>query len=372
MRRFRIVLPAALAVLAIAGVVIGVAVGAVSGPSTGTVSVCATASTPAHTVAVDASDVSTIPGATDQECATTTYTVPTVTETQTVTTTAAPAPNPNVLFDGSASKMNTLYSYEDTYGDKSTLHAAQDPAIWTCLCFMQNDISLASDPIFGKVYDVKVATGDANPSNFGSNPTYGAGQLSTRRTIDIGQWDYFSGAVKVNSWNGPISDLHFVDVWSLGYQTAEGDQVALRLWNGPQDAGPLQWDVQQNAGYVNSPTAYKAGTTNYETAFKNVTLGQWEEFVLAIKGSTHQDGEVVVYNRQPGGTWAKVFDKTGVDTAIYGTTTYGTFAQDPDPTTTVIDKIGLYFQEYGSESEAVQESGLIRSSDLATAESVLP
>jgi hypothetical protein len=59
--------------------------------TTGTVSVCATASTPAHTIQVDGTDVSTIPAKTATNCATTTYTVPTVTETtqstQTNTTT---------------------------------------------------------------------------------------------------------------------------------------------------------------------------------------------------------------------------------------------------------------------------------------------
>ncbi len=62
------------------------------GETTTTVSACATASTPAHTVAVDGTGVSTIPGASSTECTTSTVTIPTTTETvagptTTVTTT---------------------------------------------------------------------------------------------------------------------------------------------------------------------------------------------------------------------------------------------------------------------------------------------
>lgn len=60
--------------------------------STGTASVCATASTPSHTVAVDGTPVTTIAGATATRCATTTYTIPTVATTATVTVGTATAP----------------------------------------------------------------------------------------------------------------------------------------------------------------------------------------------------------------------------------------------------------------------------------------
>lgn len=85
------------------------------GESTGTVSACATASTPAHTVAVDGGAVHTIPGDTATKCVTSTYTIPTTTQTvpgptttvtSTVTTTTGttttptpPAGNPYVRAD---------------------------------------------------------------------------------------------------------------------------------------------------------------------------------------------------------------------------------------------------------------------------------
>lgn len=51
------------------------------GETTGTVVACATATAPAHTVAVDGTDVRTIPGDVVANCETSSYTVPTVTET---------------------------------------------------------------------------------------------------------------------------------------------------------------------------------------------------------------------------------------------------------------------------------------------------
>lgn len=87
------------AVLALGGAGVALAVG----ETTGTVSVCSAASVPAHTVQIDGAPVSTIAGASDNECATTTYTIPTVTQTvtdtvtTTVGTTTAPPPDPTFV-----------------------------------------------------------------------------------------------------------------------------------------------------------------------------------------------------------------------------------------------------------------------------------
>lgn len=89
----------------------GVAAATVVGSSTsggGTITVCATATTPAHTVAVDGAGVTTIPGASAAKCATTTVaTAPTTstsagtttTGTSTASTTTATTPAGGYLFD---------------------------------------------------------------------------------------------------------------------------------------------------------------------------------------------------------------------------------------------------------------------------------
>lgn len=78
----RLLAAAAAAVLACAGIGTAIAAGTVT---TGTVSVCATATTPDHTVDVDGTPVATVPSDAASQCATTTYTVPTDTVTVTVT-----------------------------------------------------------------------------------------------------------------------------------------------------------------------------------------------------------------------------------------------------------------------------------------------
>jgi hypothetical protein len=60
------------------------------GESIGTVVACATATTPAHTVAVDGADIQTIPGGSAVNCVTSTYTIP----TETVATTTASITSP--------------------------------------------------------------------------------------------------------------------------------------------------------------------------------------------------------------------------------------------------------------------------------------
>lgn len=356
-------------IMAIGLVAAGIAT-AVALASTGTVSVCATATSPAtpgHTVAVDGSPVTTLAGQAAQtasQCATTTYTVPTVTQT----TTVVQSP---LKFDGRANQMASLSG--DTDGSNATSNASQSPNLWTCVCFMNSDIALAADSTYGKDYNVSVATGDNNGFG-GTGPTYGAGQLSIRQNNDLGQTDYYSMAVKVPAWSGPIGDLFFVDLASLGYQTSSNDQVAFGLWNGPNDAGPLVYSMSVNGGLSNGGGQGTAvGTTNYQDTVMPVTFGRWDDFVIAVSWSTTNTGEIKIYNRVPGGAWSVVYDKTNISDYLYGPV-QGTsgFAQDGSNWPTIIDKIGLYFKEYGGESESVQESGLTVSSDLATAEAQLP
>lgn len=99
------------AVIIMAGIGAAVAVA----DTTGTVSVCATATAARHTVAVDGVGVDTVGGDTSTNCATTTYTVPTVTNnitsTQTVTTTV-PGPTTTVTTTVGTSAANYLFDDE--------------------------------------------------------------------------------------------------------------------------------------------------------------------------------------------------------------------------------------------------------------------
>jgi hypothetical protein len=295
-------------------------------------------------------------------------------QTATVASSTPPPTSGTVYFDGRAKNMSELYSYETTYGDLSTLQQGQSPKVWDCLCFMQNDISLVSDSRYGKAYKVAVPTGDANPWNWSSTYSKGAGQLSKLRYTapDYGKWDYYGIAVKVPSWNGPLSDQYFTDIASLGYETIQGDQVAFRLKN---NNGVLDYSISQNSGQLTqTSTGWYKGSTAYEQTFMPVTYGQWQDFVIAVKWTADNTGGVQVYARASDGSWPKVFEKLNEPTYAIGTTSYSSWdvAKLQSSTARVLDRIGLYFKEYGGESETVYESGLTNSTDLATAESTLP
>lgn len=104
----------AVSVLFIGG--LGAAAFAAGEETTGTVTACATASTPAHTIAVDGVNVHTVPGDTATQCETVTYTVPTFTGTTTLptattapTTTEPPPPPPpstNLLVSAAGNDAN--------------------------------------------------------------------------------------------------------------------------------------------------------------------------------------------------------------------------------------------------------------------------
>jgi hypothetical protein len=301
---------------------------------------------------------------------------PTSTITPSSTPPPAPPPPPptnpgSVAFDGRANNMTTLYSYETKPGDLSTLQQGQNANVWSCLCFNDNTISLVSDSTYGKAYKATEGYGDRSPWGGGLGNNASAGQLSIRQNNDLGQWDYYAVAVKVNSWADMGTE--WATVVSLGYQTSQGDQIGLWL---DASSGKPKWAIQQNTGYANNASGWAAGSVSYEQDFQPVVYGQWQDFVIGVKWATDNTGAVEVYGRTPGGSWQQVFEKTGEPTYLYGTTPNGTFAQNGSNWPTVIDKIGLYYgysyTPSSFPSETVYESGLTRSSDLATAESTLP
>jgi len=292
--------------------------------------------------------------------------------TATVTTAPAPSTSGTLAFDGGADGMTTLYSYETTPGNISTLQQGQSPNTWTCLCFNNNSMSLVADSRYGKAYKVAVGPGDRNPWNTSAPASNAAGQVSKRRDNDLGKWDWYAVSVRVDSW----ADLTtaWADIISVGYQTSSGDQVRLGLKN---NNGSLYFEVSQNSGYANNASGYATGSVHYTQPILPVTFGSWREFVVGIKWATDNTGAVQVYSRTAGGSWSKAFEKLNEPTYLYGTTSYGTFAQDGSNWPTVIDKLGLYYGYTDKTKttfpvETVYESGLTRSSDLATAQSTLP
>ena len=250
-------------------------------------------------------------------------------------TPTAPPPSKSssgsVHFDGSAKNMSKLYSV-------GVNDQGQSPSLWTCLCFNNNSMSLVADSRYGKAYKVAVGPGDRNPWNTAAPASNAAGQVSRRRDNDLGKWDWYAVSVKVDSWVDLTTA--WADIISVGYQTSSGDQVRLGLKN---NNGSLYFEVSQNSGYANNASGYATGSVHYTQPILPVTFGSWREFVVGIKWATDNTGAVQVYSRTAGGSWSKAFERLNEPTYLYGTTSYGTFAQDGSNWPTVIDKLGLYY-----------------------------
>lgn len=290
-----------------------------------------------------------------------------------ITDAPPPPPSGSVLFDGRATNFAT-FSTSGAPPNFTQTQTLSDPAVgdlWTALAFKPGLISLVPDTHYGTVYKNTVTTGDQTPWG-GSDVIDGAAETSWRRDNMLGKWLWFAQGARIDGWQGSPADVRFCEVLSIGYQTSASSQVALGPVD-PQGTGKLQWGIYQNAGYGNNPTGWAQGSVAYTQTFEPVTFGQRVEFVVGVKVSTGDDGEVQVYSRPAGGTWAQVFDHHGA-TEFYGVASGNTFTQDGSDWPTVLDKIGLYFGTHDNAvvTQTVYETGLVVCTDLATAQASFP
>lgn len=272
--------------------------------------------------------------------------------------------------------MSTLYSYETASGDLSTLVQGQSPDVWTCLCFLDNSMSLQADNRYGKVYKNYVGPGDRNPWNTGAPTSAASGQVSKRRDNDLGKWDWYalSAMIPGGGWN----NADWATLLSVGYETIQGDQVAIGIK--PDSSGIPQWEVGQNSGLLTeTSTGWYNGEVHGVTNITPVVLGQTIEFVLGVKWATDHTGAVEVYYRVPSKTsaWTHALDRQNVPTYAYGCTNYRCVAKDMSDEPTVLDKVGLYYGFWDASRTSfpyntLYNNGFTRSSDLATAEATLP
>jgi len=292
--------------------------------------------------------------------------------TTTTTTTTASAPTGTVEFNGLATQMNSMTS--TGYSSTNNLVQSQDPQVFDGLAYTNNDITLASDGTFGKVFNVSAEPGSRNPYNTTAPANDAMAQLSIRQPTLLGQWRYYGIAVKIPSatWHSP----DWSSLMSLGYETFSWDQIALDV-NPHGTNGGESFDLMQNSGYLNCPSTTCAGTTSGTWKIADVTYDKWIEFVFAVKWATDNTGAVKVYMRQPGQAWTVALDRENEPTYAYGTSAYGTVSADMHEHTTTLDKFGLYYGYWNSSTTSfpkntIQTSGLVRATDLATAQSLLP
>jgi hypothetical protein len=295
----------------------------------------------------------------------------TTTTTTTPVTTTTTSASGTVEFNGFATQVNSISS--TGYSSTGNLVQSQSPTgFFDCICFTNNDITLASDPTFSKIFNVSAEPGSRNPFNTGAPLNVASAQLSKGQPNDLGKWRYYAIAVKIPSasWHNP----DWASLMSLGYETLAWDQLALDV--DATSAGP-RFDLNQNAGYANCPTTTCAGTVSGRWAIAPVVYDKWFEFVFAVKWATDTTGAVKVYMRNPGGAWTLALDRENLPTYLYGTTSYGTISADMHEEANTLDKFGLYYGYWNTATTSfpkntIQETGIIRATDLTTAQSFLP
>lgn len=314
----------------------------------------------------------------------------------------------SVVFNGRATQLTTLTSHEVsstggynigpvTWPDGSVhyFYTAESPSLYLagqggCLCFTHDDISLAADSRYTKTYSVAVTTGDTNQWHGSTGGTVnGGGQISKIRNSGIGTTDWYAIGIQIPSWNLAATDIFFCDLYSLGYQTSSNDQFALGLE--ANNSGQLSFYVAINGGQTGIRGGTVQGNAPGTSSYRDnlgvvVTIGQNEEFAVGIKWSTNtQTGFVQIYHRSVvggvPGTWTKIYDRENIDTYLWGTITnhdgslYKNFATDASNWPTVIDKFGLYFGHFSqtvTTEHSLQPMGVMRCSDLATAQAQFP
>jgi hypothetical protein len=265
--------------------------------------------------------------------------------------------------------MTSLSSYESTQGSLSTLHQGQSPSVWDCLCFLNNDVALQSDSRFGKVYAVTAGPSSGNP--WGSlSPRYAASEVSKRRPVRMGQWDWYANSYKaLPGWT--LTD--WGTVTQMNYPTITSPPLEI-------DFDKYGVGIERSVGYV--PAGGGAPIHDAQRWFSvSSVIGKWVDFVVGVKWATDTTGSIRVYTRcrECGDTgWILRYSKDNIITMQYGAGIMnkdGTSPSTGQPLNT-LDKEGLYWGYESTPSskptDHILESGLVRTSDEASAKAALP
>lgn len=280
------------------------------------------------------------------------------------------SPAGTVYFDGRASRLTTLISTSTTDQD-------QQPHVWDGLGFMNNDIQIATDDHFGRVYAIHVGPGSRNPFDTSAPANVASAQLTTRRhSFNLGNTYWYAVAFKLDStWSQP----DWVTLLTLGYPTLSSGPVDIDIY---RHNGVLSYMLQMNSGLLTrAPNGFYKGSAFSQTPIAPVVFGKWGEIVLGVKWATNGAGSVNAYYRLEGqSAWKHAISKRRLPTAQYGTTSYGTVnanGTNPDGSRrSVLDKVGLYYGFWNTAttsfaSRSLYETGLTRSSTFAAAAATL-
>jgi hypothetical protein len=282
-----------------------------------------------------------------------------------------PPPTGTILFDGRAAKMTEIHS--TAIGDQR-----QAPALWDCLCFLNDDIRLMGNKRFGKVYSIAVGPNSHNPW-WNGGPRIVSAEVTTRRPVRLGQWDWYADSFMVLPGYVPTD---FAAVAQMNYPTITSPPLEI-------DFDKYGVGISRAVGYVSS-VGGKAEIVDNQRFFKvSAVVGKWVDFVIGVKWATDATGAIRVYTRcaaciRHGNTqairaqrrrWVLRYSRDSLVTMQYGAGVMTADGKTPDGRDIVtIDHAGLYYGYSGTQpmpTNRILQSGLVRASDRATAAATL-
>ena len=288
---------------------------------------------------------------------------------------AMPTESGTVWFNGRATHMGQLFSYETSAGNIDTLVQGQSPKLWDGLNFLNNDIQVVPDSRYGHVYSIRAGVGSHNPY-YDPGAGVAASEVSRGRANDLGKWDWFAGGFRINSG---LTGPGWVMLYQFGYPTLSSPPLAIELL---KHHGALTYGILQNAGQLTSNgSGFYRGTVLANTPLVPVSYGKWVDFIIGVNWATGNTGELRVYVRVAGkGGYKLMLKRSRLPTWQYGTTPYGTVnangTNSSGAQVNVIDHGGLYFGYWDHRTtfptESILETGMTRSSTYRAAASTLP
>lgn len=246
------------AVLACAGISVAIAA---STATTGTVSVCATATGQPHTVGIDGAPVTTLAGASASQCATTTYTVPTETVTVGGTTTApTTTANSNSTYESAIAYTQTRPAFTPT----RTVTVASGSSLKTAVANLQaGDLVKASAPFTYSTSTCSVLNIHKSLTSWAqidlTGVTISYTGTSNCHGVDIGAASHiriYGGTVTTNDLGSTcISDhgSNYVLWWGFTVHNCGGSGVAI-LSASDGGGAPDHLDFQGDIYNITKPT----------------------------------------------------------------------------------------------------------------------
>jgi Polysaccharide lyase len=289
---------------------------------------------------------------------------------------AMPTESGTVWFNGRATHMGQLFSYETSAGNVGTLVQGQTPKLWDGLGFLNNDIQVIPDTRYGHVYAIRAGVGSHNPW-YDPGPGIAASELTRARPNDLGKWDWFSGGFRIN---GGLTGPGWTMLYQLGYPSLGSPPLALDL---VKRNGRLYYGLFRNAGLLTKRgnSSFYQGSSFEDRPLVQVPYGKWVDFIFGVRWATDNTGELRVYARVEGTHGYKLLvNKSRIPTWQYGTTPAGSInasgIKSSGEPARVLDKGGLYFGYWDGRStfptESLLETGMTRSSNYHAAASTLP